>query len=1021
MAGKINVPITTAVQGIANTQRQLSQLSRGIQTVGKTAGLAAIGFAAFSAGLKGADFAISAIAGARDLERNMLGLKTVFEEVTPQMRQFTRNAEQVGLSLNEASKSSVFIGSVLKQSGFSIQETADLTERLVRLGTDLSLTYGYDVQEALLGMTALFRGEYDPIEKFGVAMKQSEINAELAARKLDHLTGAQRRFAEQQIRVELLFQRSADAQGAFERGAGTLAVEQLKLQAMFNNLRDTAANNLLPAIGLLTQSFREALEGVEPKIKESFEELEPVLYDLGNILIPAATNAVSFALDAFGNFLKVLQNLLDPTTQVGGAISDLALRIDSLFTTLSNTTPTADQTRGFEFLANVVSDVVGLLGRVIYWIEVLATKKRIWEEFFAAIFQGDWDTLFQDWNTYADAQIANIGLTDLQSRSQYALNYELQKTELYLKKGNTAWANSWIARGEWAKAQGLVPKVENILPSTTDFSTDGKKSAKNYVDEFFKQFEEDVKKQIVRQQLALRGASEGLIDAILGSEGWMKIWLSIKQGKIVLQDLQDQFYRTAAGAKELQDAAKKAADEMAAYQEKVAAIEEALAEQISEIREKAKEAKEAFRELLDGFDILPTIERQFGKFEGQVVDYLASIEESLKTAFENGDILQRGYNRLRDFARQELALLQQIGRQRDELAERFDLAKGLIDNYKKAFTAALNLTTLFSQLKEETETKTVTSVSRGLVRLGGAMREFEVTISSSFEEAMGGVQNKAQSVLNGFRDMAEKARAFAENLRTLRAMGLDPMLFNQLVEAGIEAGGETAQALVEGGQSTISELNALFAEIDAVGGSLGEEVAASLYGSGVNMANGLLAGLQSMQEALEAQAISMADAFAKAFEDAVNRQINRAMNQAIAAAEAAASAQIAAIPVPKPQINTAALSQINSLIAGAQSYIQNVGNAAQAAGGAAKLEIYQGLQSDILAGRPVNLTGVTSGLSTSQLQAITGRSTPTVSNTYNVSVTSDSRVGGARAGEAIVESLQKFGQTNGNFVVGVSG
>jgi hypothetical protein len=34
------------------------------------------------------------------------------------------------------------------------------------------LTFGYDVQEALLAITALFRGEYDPIEKFGVAMKQ---------------------------------------------------------------------------------------------------------------------------------------------------------------------------------------------------------------------------------------------------------------------------------------------------------------------------------------------------------------------------------------------------------------------------------------------------------------------------------------------------------------------------------------------------------------------------------------------------------------------------------------------------------------------------------------------------------------------------------------------------------------------------------------------------------------------------------------------------------------------------------
>lgn len=1027
MAGKINIPITTAIQGLANTTRQLNTLSSSITKVGKTAGLAAIGYAAFAAGIKAADFAVQAISGARDLERNMLGLKTVFEDMEPRMRLFSRDAEEVGLSLNEASKASVFIGSVLKQSGFSIEQTADLTERLVKLGTDLSLTYGYDVQEALLGMTALFRGEYDPIEKFGVALKQSEVNAELFARGQDKLTGAARRFAEQQIRVELLFQRAADAQGAFQRGAGTLAVEQLRLQAVFNNMRDTVAENLLPALGLLTLKFREALEGIEPKIKESFEELEPILYDLGNILIPALANAIAFVIDGFNNMLRAIRPLLDPTTQLGGAISDLIFRIDSLFATLSNVTPTTDQARAFEFLNNILTFTVELLGRIIYWIEFLATKKRIWEEFFQSIFDADWDTLFQDWDAYTNIQISNLDLTKQQKQAQFELNYQLEQTELRLRniqKANLG-ASANADRAERNRFERLRSSIEQITGGGDGGDGAGAKAAKNYIKDFVDNIKNEIQKQTAREQLAIRGASEGLIDAILGSEGWMKIWLQIKQGKIVLEDLQKQFYRTAAGAKELADEAKKSSDAVKAYNEAVKAINDELEETLKSIAEKADEAKRTFADLLSGFSVLPTIQREIGQFEQEIVSQLESIESALKAAFDNKDILESGYNSLRAFAQQELRLLASIGRQRDELAQRFDLAKGLIDNYKRAFTAALDLTSLFGQLKEETETRTVTSVSRALMRLGGSMREFEVTISSTYEETIGGIQNKSQSILTGFRDMAEKARTFGENLRRLRALGLDPALFQQLIDAGIDAGGATAQALVEGGADTINELNSLFKDIETIGGSLGEEVAVSLYGTGIDLANGLLEGIRSKQNELENQARVMAEAFNRAFQGALNVQVDIAAAAASDAARQVAQAQIDAIPVPEvlqepPKIDQAALTRIRELIAQASRYIANIGDATKRAGALVKRDIYTSLEQDILAGRAINLAGIQSGMTTAELAAAATAAGGTTVNNYYVNVTADTRTSGAKAGEAVVESLQKFGQVNGAFNVQVA-
>ncbi len=722
MAGKINVPITTAIQGIANAQRQLSTLANGISKVGKTAGLAAIGFATFTAGLKGADFAMQAIAGARDLERNMLGLASVFEEVEPQMRNFSRNAEEVGLSLNDASKASIFIGSVLKQSGFSIQDTADLTERLVRLGTDLSLTYGYDVQEALLGMTALFRGEYDPIEKFGVAMKQSEINSELAARGLDHLTGAARRFEEQQIRVELLFQRSADAQGAFMRQSGTLAVEQLKLSAQFNNMRDTVAAGLLPVLADLTVAMREALTAAEPEIQQVFEDLAPTLRDLSTTVLPALIDFGMFVIEVFNEVVKLIGDIFDPTTEVGESITAARIALEDLFYAIFGEGP--DVAKTFEFIADAIGMIADLVHDLIAIFENFIITIQTVKEFIDMLLAGDIRAFTTDWVALIAKRIADKDAMREQKIALEQLNKGIRDQKLALKE-----LGDEVDRAEanrWNRLQGIVPKgmFTGLLDDETDENTT--KEVKDYVGDFLKKLKDEIQKQTASEQLRLMGASEGLISSILAGEGWMKVWLQIKQGKLVLEDLQKQFNKSAAGAKELADAAKEAADQIKDYEEKVAAINKKLAEELEDIAEKAKEAKMGFADLLAGFDVLPTIERQMGRFEEQFVAQLDSIENALKSAFQNKDLLQEGYDNLRAYARAELAELQKIGRQRDELAERFDLAKGLIDNYKRAFTAALDLTSLFEAMWADAETAPNTTLAVSFTAVTGAVFAFNV-------------------------------------------------------------------------------------------------------------------------------------------------------------------------------------------------------------------------------------------------------------------------------------------------------
>jgi len=298
----LNVVSTFKGDGLAAATRQLGAFGNAAGGLGGTLGKVGAALASFGLATKAVAFTKESIDSARDLERNLFSVKTIFDEFSPAIEKFTLNAEKMGLSQKDAAKASTFLGSVLKQSGFSMEFVTSETQKLVSLGVDLAATYGYDVQEALLGMTALFRGEYDPIEKFGVAMKQSEINSELAARGLDKLEGAARRNAEQTIRLELLYQRAADATGAFQAQSGNLYVEQKKLQAAWENMQATVGTQLLPAMGGLVEVLKPLVDELTPRLVQTVTDAQPAIQIL----------------------TQLIKDMGDKTTTTGATVSGLA-------------------------------------------------------------------------------------------------------------------------------------------------------------------------------------------------------------------------------------------------------------------------------------------------------------------------------------------------------------------------------------------------------------------------------------------------------------------------------------------------------------------------------------------------------------------------------------------------------------------------------------------------------------------------------------------------------------------------
>lgn len=216
-------------------------------------------------------------------------------------------ATSVGLSRSTYQSYSTVVGALLKNLGVRQSEISGKTIDLIELGSDLSAQYGGPVSSAVEALSSLLRGERDPIEKYGVSLKQADINARLAAMGMSDLTGEAEKQATIQATLELLWEQTSAAQGTFFRERNTYAGQEQRLLAQLQDAQTEFGNTLLPtAIDVL--SF--ATDDLLPILKDTLEEAGPAL----NASLRKALPEIEATLKALGENLPELIDL-------GGEIS----------------------------------------------------------------------------------------------------------------------------------------------------------------------------------------------------------------------------------------------------------------------------------------------------------------------------------------------------------------------------------------------------------------------------------------------------------------------------------------------------------------------------------------------------------------------------------------------------------------------------------------------------------------------------------------------------------------------------
>lgn len=344
-----------AFKGLAKETGLTNLANAGKQAVTTLATVAAAGAAAI--GVAGA----KAVSAAADLEQSTGAIEAVFKSGADQMKAFADTAaSSVGLTKNEYQELGTLLGAQLKNGGTSIDQLAGKTNDLIGVAADLSAQFGGTTADAVAALSSALKGERDPIERYGVSLKQASIDAKAAELGFQKVGGSFDNEAQQAATLALIMEQTADAHGAFAREGDTLAHQVQVLKAHFGDFAAKAGTLVLPMVTALASA--------------AIEHLVPALESL-------STWAKDVAIPALQDFAARIQANVVPKIKQAAAVfqTEIRPRLQALIDWLTTTVPPAvgRVVAFFEKFGPAIGAAAGVIGTFVAGFKTFNQIKTI--------------------------------------------------------------------------------------------------------------------------------------------------------------------------------------------------------------------------------------------------------------------------------------------------------------------------------------------------------------------------------------------------------------------------------------------------------------------------------------------------------------------------------------------------------------------------------------------------------------------------------------------------------------------
>ncbi|HNH94798.1 MAG TPA: hypothetical protein PLY51_04470 [Microthrixaceae bacterium] len=410
-------------------------------------------------------------------------VNTVFGSSAGDVRQWAdKSNEALGLTNDQLAGMAAGMGDLLVPMGFTRQAAADMSMKAMDLSGALSAWSGGTKSTAEVSdiLTKAMLGETDGLKGLGISISAADIQQRLAAEGKDKLTGAALEQAKAEATLQLVMEKSTDAQKAWTDGSMDSVQKTNALKASFAEAKETLAQAVVPAlqavVGWLADSVIPAVRDLAqqwlPPLKAAFQVIADHIRDawptvkavLAAVFDWIANTAWPALKTAFEGMATVIKAVADAVQTAWPTIRSI---IEGVYNFIANTVWPGLKT-AFEGIANVVTALAdGIRSRwddIRTAIDTAVTAIKItlgimfapiliaWKLFhdqILTIVQGAWNTIRGVFETVWNA---------IRGVVEGAMNVikGVIDTILGILSGN--WSRAWdglksIAQGIW---QGII-------------------------------------------------------------------------------------------------------------------------------------------------------------------------------------------------------------------------------------------------------------------------------------------------------------------------------------------------------------------------------------------------------------------------------------------------------------------------------------------------------------------------------------------------------------------------------------
>lgn len=265
----------------------------------------------------GIAYGLQSVDLASNLQQSTGAVESVFKDQAETIIGFSKGAATaVGLSQAKYQTFATVVGAQLKNLKVPLDQVGGKTNDLITLGADLSAQFGGSTSDAVSALSSLLRGERDPVERYGVSLKQVDIDARKAQLGLEGLTGEADKQAEIQATLSLLWEQTADSQGRFYAESDTYAHKQQVLNAKLEEAQTNLGMALLPAFTSLADyatttlvpALEDVISAVGPQLTTALAS--PEFKELGDEIAPVVADLVTLGIDALPDVVGGLKDLV---------------------------------------------------------------------------------------------------------------------------------------------------------------------------------------------------------------------------------------------------------------------------------------------------------------------------------------------------------------------------------------------------------------------------------------------------------------------------------------------------------------------------------------------------------------------------------------------------------------------------------------------------------------------------------------------------------------------------------------